>query len=192
MFSETEISRFWSRVDRRGPDECWQWTGATDSHGYGQLTIHNRHVGAHRLAYTFTVGSIPAGLCICHTCDNPPCCNPAHLFIGTMSDNLRDCAQKGRNGAQSHPERRPRGDRSGARLHPERMPRGDHHGSHIHPDRVACGERAGSAKLTANDVRAIRQEAKHISQRQLAIKYGVTHSAIWRIVHHHNWKHIQP
>jgi len=76
---------------------CWNWTGAKEFHGYGQIWYLDRIWVASRLAYTLYVGSIPNGLHVLHSCDNPPCTNPKHLFLGTMSDNLRDCVRKGRH-----------------------------------------------------------------------------------------------
>ena len=87
---------FWAKVDRRTPDECWPWTGKVNENGYGGTSFGGRHVLAHRLAYTLAVGPIPEGLGLMHSCDNPPCCNPAHLKPGTCMENVRDCIQKGR------------------------------------------------------------------------------------------------
>jgi len=94
---------FWPKVDRSGgPDACWPWTGHRNSKGYGSTHIWSdgkwRTVGAHRVAYTLERGPIAAGLQVCHVCDNPPCCNPAHHFLGTVRDNSRDMAAKGRTG----------------------------------------------------------------------------------------------
>lgn len=89
--------KFWSRVDRsKGDDACWEWTGARNGRGYGMCGVGTRYHGAHRVAYTLCSGTIPDGLNVCHHCDNPPCVNPAHLFLGTQSDNMRDCFAKGR------------------------------------------------------------------------------------------------
>jgi DNA-binding transcriptional regulator YiaG len=87
---------FWARVDIRGPDECWPWKGKPERNGYGRVRWHGRKPGAHRVSYELTKGPIRAGYKACHTCDNPPCCNPAHLFEGTDLDNMRDKAEKGR------------------------------------------------------------------------------------------------
>lgn len=88
--------RFWKKVDRRGPDECWPWTGATVQ-GYGRLNIDNRSVLAPRVLIEVEFGvPVPPHLRVLHHCDNPPCCNPAHLFIGTQADNVADMWAKGR------------------------------------------------------------------------------------------------
>jgi hypothetical protein len=76
---------------------CWNWIGDTDDGGYGVVTYHGKGWKAHRLSWLYHNGSIPdAPLCVLHTCDNPPCCNPAHLFLGTKPQNNSDCKAKGR------------------------------------------------------------------------------------------------
>lgn len=78
-----------------GPDSCWPWTGALQG-GYGIISFNRRYKLAHRAAYEEFVGPIPAGECVCHSCDNPPCINPNHLWTGTNQDNVDDCVKKGR------------------------------------------------------------------------------------------------
>lgn len=84
--------RFRSRVDVRGPDECWEWTAGRMPHGYG--AIWDTSIG---LAWELAHGPIPDGLWVLHRCDNPPCCNPAHLWLGTQADNDNDRKVKGRS-----------------------------------------------------------------------------------------------
>lgn len=81
---------------KKGPG-CWEWTGYKDPNGYGRLNVKNIPVLAHRVSYEQNVGSIPEGKVLCHTCDNPGCVNPAHLFIGEQADNVADMQQKGRS-----------------------------------------------------------------------------------------------
>lgn len=89
-------ARFWSRVRKSGPDECWEWTACRYTTGYGAITKNGRNLHGHRLAWQYTFGPIPPGLFVCHRCDNKGCCNPAHLFIGTCLENTRDMIRKGR------------------------------------------------------------------------------------------------
>ena len=90
------MKRFWDKVDKKGPDECWEWTGALDSTGYGAFKLDGKKVNSHRVAWELTNEKIPDGLWVLHHCDNPRCANPSHLFLGTRSDNMRDAFKKGR------------------------------------------------------------------------------------------------
>lgn len=92
--------RFWSHVVVRGANECWEWTASVRQGrdgGYGMFWVDGKCWGAHRVSWTLHFGPIPDGLCVLHRCDNRPCQNPGHLFLGTKKDNNRDKSAKGRH-----------------------------------------------------------------------------------------------
>ena len=86
----------WSRVDKKSKFECWLWTAGKFSKGYGAFRIKGEQQTTHRVSYEMYHGPIPEGMKVCHTCDNPPCVNPEHLFLGTQKDNIQDCVKKKR------------------------------------------------------------------------------------------------
>lgn len=92
--------RLWAKVNKSAPNGCWEWNGARDPNGYGRIQVmKDGKWGArltHRTAYELLKGPIPDDLHLCHRCDNPPCCNPDHLFPGTPLDNITDAKLKGR------------------------------------------------------------------------------------------------
>jgi len=152
-------------IDRSGGDDsCWPWTRMTSRNGYGLLveSHHGRRVLAHRLSYEIHSGApIPGGLFVCHRCDNPPCCNPAHLFLGTQSDNAHDMWNK-RRGYVRGP------------------------GS-----RAAKGSRVGGAKLRESDVpeiRAARQSGLRL--KEIASRHGVSEATVSMIVNGKTWRHV--
>lgn len=92
--------RFWAKVEKG--DGCWLWVGSKQSGGYGSFTNNQVSQIASRAAYQLIHGDIPSDLQVCHRCDNPPCCNPAHLFLGTNKENAQDAAKKGRMRGDAH------------------------------------------------------------------------------------------
>jgi hypothetical protein len=105
---KNELAYFLERVSKT--DTCWIWTGGLNEYGYGMVNIgRKRHYRAHRLSYELFRGPIPKGAIICHSCDNPPCVNPDHLWAGSHKDNLADMSAKGRahKGPSVHSEMHP-------------------------------------------------------------------------------------
>lgn len=132
---------------------CWRWVGALNGDGYGSF----RGWKAHRFAWKAVNGPVPRGMCVCHRCDNPHCVNPEHLFLGTVGDNNRDRAAKGRSKGTFRP---------GA----------------DHPGRKRRGERHWGAKLSSAAVVEIRRRrVLNEPVADLAAEFGVHHSTISRI-----------
>lgn len=149
-------SRLWPRVRLVG--DCLEWQGSRNEFGYGSVRVNKHLIRAHRFAYQLAYGPIPDDIDVCHHCDNPPCCRPDHLFLGSASDNGLDMAMKGRHGAWRHPEQWLRGE--------------DHH----------------QAKLTAQQVEQIREQAKTESISSLARQYGMSRAAIRDIRDRKTWR----
>jgi hypothetical protein len=94
-----EITRFWSKIRKAEPDACWVWTKEVNNNGYGRFETWRggrKRFLTHRLAYQLTTGRLLGGAVLLHSCDNPPCCNPAHLTPGTQAENIADTKAKGR------------------------------------------------------------------------------------------------
>lgn len=138
------------------PNGCWVWTGRTDENGYGR--VGSRAECVHRLAYQAVYGEFAPELFVCHECDNPPCVNPSHLFLGTATDNNRDRHTKGRS---------------------KNLFASDE----THPARRRAGEQHWHARLSADDVRRIRAEHDNgRSQTMIGAQFNVHPSTISRIV----------
>lgn len=99
-----DVARLWSKIEVRGPDECWSWKAGLHSFGYGQFWVNSilRSPGAHHVIALLSYGPAPSGMQALHSCDNPSCCNPAHIRWGTPGDNMADRDERGRN---AHGER---------------------------------------------------------------------------------------
>jgi hypothetical protein len=210
--SAKDIERFWSKVDKRGEDECWEWKYGKSKSGYGNFWLNGLTIRSNRAAWVIANGPIKEGLFSCHKCDNPGCCNPKHLFLATNEENTLDRHLKGRtasgdrNGARRHKDRMPRGDNHYARTNPEKLARGDRHFSRTKPERVARGDRNGAktkpemvrrgeshgmAKLNVNNVLSIRARfGLGENEKALAAEFGVTPLSIINVVTRKRWSHV--
>ena len=167
MLEQRVIDRFWSKVDKRGPDECWPWLGARLPRGYGTFGMRRgEQFYAHRVSFEIHNGFIDPSLMALHRCDNPPCCNGAHLFQGTHSDNMKDMWAKGRGvtpfSSLEH-----------------RMKPGEYH---------------PSAKLNAESVRMIRSlRSEGLKLDEIAAIIGVGKSTVSRVINQEavgGWGHV--
>lgn len=139
--------------------DCWEWTGCQDGRGYGRISVASKPRKAHRLSYELFVGD-PSGMFVCHSCDNRKCVNPAHLFLGTASDNLADMGRKGRQRLQVNPEHA-RGEKNNQSL--------------------LTTEKVKEIK---------RRLASGEPKRSIADSYGVRPCTIYSIAEGRNWSHV--
>lgn len=165
QYTPKQITRFWSKVGfTANPNKCWEWQAYRNPRGYGSFgltkTVGSHAILAHRAAWELTYGEIPDGLFICHHCDNRACCNPSHLFISTNQDNVNDMVNKGRNS------------------------KGTKHALN------RIGEKNGNHKLTAKEVKYIRERYAMggISYKELGREMGISKPTIGHIIRREIWK----
>jgi hypothetical protein len=155
--------RFFKYVIKSNDDNCWIWTGAKTPFGYGRFgTIGNKRVYAHRFSYEIHEEKIPNGYLICHSCDNPSCVNPKHLWLGTPKDNMDDMRKKGRNSGDT--------------------------GQYL---KSFKGSNHPCSKLNEEKVKEIRIKLKNgIKGYILADEYNVSRQLIYTIKDGLSWKHV--
>lgn len=154
------VQKFWSRT--RWESECLIWTGPVINSGRGSIARNRRKYLVYRFAYMLICGPIPDGLQVLHSCDNPLCVNPKHLFSGTQADNMQDMVRKGRASWQTRPETRAR------------------------------GIRHGMAKLNETQVREIRSlaAAARMSRYEIAAQFHVSYPTVTKIINREIWSHL--
>jgi hypothetical protein len=166
---------FWSLVDKSKPDGCWLWKGIIGHFGYGYFSIYPKMIGAHRMSWTLAHDRVltPKEY-VCHHCDNPPCVNPSHLFVGDQKANITDMISKGRNS------------------------RGASHSAILkatfnklkEQDLIGFRRKvSGRVKLSEDDVRLIRSLVD-VPQKELAARFNVHPNTIWKVRHRNRWDHI--
>jgi hypothetical protein len=149
--------RFWAKVDKT--DSCWNWLGGTNKQGYGKISYggykNEKSLAAHRVSYQLANGEIPEGMFVLHSCDNPRCVNPEHLFVGTRQDNVDDRERKGRNKIM-------RGDRVGTS--------------------VLTNEQVAAIKRSLLDGESIKDRSARYSVHRRTIS-GIKNEEIWQSIH---------
>ena len=155
--------RFWNKVAKNNENDCWVWTGHVDKDGYGLFkessSPKDANVRAHRMAYRLIYGNFENEMWVLHSCDNPPCCNPSHLFLGTAKDNAADRDKK---------NRQCKGERHWVKAHPEKVPR---------------GENAGKTKYTDQQVKEVLKLRKNnVPTRKIAVIIGMSRSNVLHII----------
>lgn len=161
---------------------CWVWQLTRERpplHPYGRCYFGKKYKMAHKVSWEAFNGPVPDGLCVLHKCDNPPCCNPEHLFLGTVADNNHDRFIKGRSAS---------GDRNGARTKPESRKRGQEHWTNKNRELVPRGETHGMAKLSYEKAAVIIAERKEgATITALSRRHGVGTSTIHRTISGKTW-----
>lgn len=184
LTANKDVERFLSKIIiPDNLDACWEWQAGTIYFGYGHFWYNRKGVTAHRFIYEIATGHAPQHLCVCHSCDNPRCCNPNHLWLGTSPENTQDSTNK---------NRRAKGSKHGSRTKPETVHRGDSHYARRYPQKLARGEKHGNSKLSDVIVREMRDKHNQqgISMRKLATMYNVSRPTVRRAISGKTWAHV--
>jgi Pectobacterium phage endonuclease len=154
------VDRFWSKVAVGEPDACWPWMASRRDKGYGQIAWFGGVEKAHRVAFVLAYGYWPENAL--HTCDHPWCCNPGHLKDGSIAENNRQMANRGRHWQQAY------------------------------PSLVRRGERHNMAVLTEDDVLTMREAfaGGGVTRKELAVRFGVSLGHVQSLIRRRTWKHV--
>lgn len=171
MIEQSSVTAFWAKVEVTSG--CWLWNGGRTKAGYGVFRPRRdgrrgRMEGAHRVSYELAHGPPDEAADVCHTCDNPPCVRPEHLFLGTPKENSEDMVRKGRVAS---------GNRTGARKYPERLERGSRrYNATLSEEQVA-------------DLVTLRRRTG-LSERALAAHFKTSQTVVHGILSGRTWKHV--
>lgn len=157
-----------SHCDIKAISDCWEWRGARNKDGYGKVSVGMKDWRTHRLAFILAGNDLAEGELVLHQCDNPPCCNPRHLFKGSQLVNRRDCVAK------------------------KRTATGDKNGSRVHPEKVAHGDNHGLAVMTSEKVKALREmyDGGDHTIRKLSVYFRISNATVRQVTTRKTWRHI--
>ena len=183
--TDKDKRRFLSKINTRDKESCWPWKAST-CQGYGQFVIKGSVFKSSRVSFHLFCGEAPTGMMVCHTCDNPACCNPNHLFLGSSSDNMRDMISKGRGNKAS-------GDAHFSKTNPEKLARGDKNGKSTKPDKTPRGEDFSSAVLNeavVKEMRLIRRN-EGFTYRKISKLFGFHLDTVRLAIKGLTWAHVK-
>lgn len=170
--------RFWEKVDKREENACWLWMAGKNKRGYGVFNGSDNIYGAHCYSWILHNGPIPEGKFVLHKCDNPSCVNPAHLWVGSHTENMRDMFKKNRQAAITKPESFARGERNGA---------------YTKPEKVLRGEANGMSTFKESEVLEIRRlyDSGSMTVNGIAEKLKKSRGGVYCIATRRSWKHVR-
>lgn len=165
--SDYDKRRFWSKVDKNNDNGCWVWLGARFPKAYGRFTIKCKSYRAHRVSWFLERGVIPPEILVLHKCDNRPCVNPGHLFLGTFKINSMDMVNKGRSVG------------------------GTNHWTNTNPENIQRGENCHSSKKTETEILEIRKLSREgVTQKEMSRIFMISQPTISDIVRKVTWSHL--